>query len=248
MANVSVAEMVYSAEICVISCAAACIVLNRKQIRGPRFVLASAAAVGLFAAVTLAAYIMWTPPGNPRVLELQARYFVPVLPVVAFFAPPLNRFTSLSRNALSFLTLGFLLISAFTLVRIVDHYFFPRSILIGKNIHSLFTDTSGRYCPAWVTSDWQDAWFGYLANGKAGVRDFRVVLATEEGIILGESDPALVGADFPYGLLPGASRGAWRLRAVNPKTDGSGRLWLITGNSACPIKTLKFVPVEMPDA
>src|SRR5947209_14324059 len=238
----------YSAEICVISCVAACIVFNRKQIRASRFVLASAAAVGLFAAVTLAAYIMWTPPGNPRVLELQARYFVPVLPVVAFFAPPLNSFTRFSRNALTCLTLGFLLISAFTLLRIVDHYYFPRSALIGKNIYSLFTAESGTSCPAWVTSDWQDAWFGYLANGRAAVRGFRVVLATEEGIILGESDPALVGADFPYGLLPGASRGAWRLRAVNPKTDGSGRLWLITGNSACPIKTLKFVPVEMPDA
>jgi uncharacterized membrane protein len=226
------------------------VLLNRKKIVLSRFLLGSLAAVGLAAAVLLAAYVLWTPPGYPRAQDLNAKYFLPILPILAFIAPPLSRFTRSSRNLLALLSVGFLVLSAYSTVRIVDHYYFPRSALLGKNIHSLFEEVHDRSCPVSITSEIGrgSSWFGYLASGRAAARDFRVVLATDQGVILGESDPALAGSDFPYVLLPGSSRRKWRIHVWSPRDGEGGQLWLVVGRSACSFgEKIEFKPVPIPE-
>jgi hypothetical protein len=178
------------------------------------------------------------------------RDFFPILPILAFIAPPLSRFTRSSRNVLGLLSAGFLLLSAYSTVRIVDHYYFPRSALLGKNIHSLFEEVHDQSCPVSITSEQRiGSWFSYLAKGQAAARHFRIVLATDQGVILGESDPALIGSDFPYVLLPGSSRMKWRIHIWSPNDGEGGQLWLIVGRSACRFgERVEFKPATIPDA
>ncbi len=223
--------------------------LNRRKIVISHLILGSLSAAGLAIGVILAAYVLWTPPGHPRIVSLQARYFLPALPILAFIAPPFDQFTKLSRRLLAFASVSLLALSAYWTVKIVDHYYFPRSTLLGKNIHSLFQEVHNQSCPAWITfEEGRGSWFGYLGQGGAAARDFRVILATDEGTILGESDPVLMGSNFPYSLLPGSSRTRWRIHAWNLRDAESGRLWLVCGNSACSFgEKFEFMPVYVPE-
>ena len=102
-------------------------------------VIGSVAAIGLVLGVLLAAYILWTPPGFKFIIRLQGRYFLPALGILAILSPPFFRLNRSSRVVLAVSATGCLLLSAYFTVRMLDHYYFPRSTLLEKNIHDVFT-------------------------------------------------------------------------------------------------------------
>jgi hypothetical protein len=232
----------------------AVILVNLKQTILSRFILSSFAGLGLAIGVLLAAYILWSPPEAPTIVRLEGRYFLPGLAVIALVSPPIFRFTTFSRIVLAIASIGYLIFSAYLTVRILDHYYFPRSILVGKNMHGFFNDLPSQSCPASVQEDAIESgatsWFDWVITGTtANHGSFRVIVATDDGRILGESDPVLTGADFPFVLLPGSSRSRWRMHIWYLNKFENARLWLIRGNTACSFgPQLEFTPVPLPDA
>jgi uncharacterized membrane protein len=227
-------------------------VVNYKPMHRSRILLGSVAAAGVVASVSLASFIMWTPVGEMKIWGLQGRYFVPAVAMLAFLVPASTRLGGLSNTALAVSTLGFFALSTVTTVRIVNHYYFSDAQLIGRNIHELFIETSGRACPATLEAAWSHgvAWFSTIADGWADVdRQFRIVITDENGTIVAESDPALAGADFPYVLLPGSSHSRWRARIWTPSQIATLHYWLITGKNACMFgPDLKLTPYPIPNA
>lgn len=228
-----------------------CLFLNWKQIRISKFLSGGFAAAGALLAIALAGYVLWCPVGSNVIGQLQGRYFIPVLAILAFFFPAMDRIGRRSRRGLAVLVLGFFALSAFTTVRTVKHYFFPQAALDGQNVYALFRDVSGQSCPASAGPSVTLGWVSTVGRGTARVDGrFRVLLANKNGTILGESDPALTGSEFPYDLLPGASHSKWLVHiwTVN-RQPTTLRYWLIRGNTACtfgPVINLK--PYQIPSA
>jgi uncharacterized membrane protein len=228
------------------------ILANSKRNGLPRFLLGGIAAAAVAAAVFLASFVLWTPVGAATIWGIQGRYFVPVLAMLAFFIPPVDRLSRISKNTLAALALGFFVVCAFTTVRITKHYFFPDAKFLGGNVHSLFTEMPARSCPAALREAGTHGvgWFTHIANGLADVSSaFQVLVANEDGTIVAKSDPALAGADFPYVLLPGLSRSNWRVRIWTPNQFTILHYWLITGENACMFgPDLKLTPYPIPDS
>jgi uncharacterized membrane protein len=225
------------------------IIRHRKQVAMANLILGCCAAVALFASVLLAAYILWNPPASPTIIRLQGRYFLPAMAVIAVLAPPFFSLRRSSRIALAASTISFLLLSAYFTVRTLNHYYFPQCELLGRNIYDTLDRKPDHSCPASFESV-HDSWLEWIITGKT-VRpnDSKVIAVADDGTILGESDPALTGADLPYWLLPGSSRSRWRLHVWYLNRFDHLQLWLVRGNSACSFgPTLQFTPITMPDA
>lgn len=224
--------------------------LNWKQIDFWKVWWGALAGLSVSAAIFLAGFIMWTPVGSQHILWIQGRYLLPILAILPFCIPPLSRFGRRSRIALAILVVGFFAISAFTTARIVKHYYLTDSRLLGRNVDELFTDLSGQSCPASVEADYTRGWFSSIAIGHANVSGkFRVLIANENGTVLGESDPALAGAEFPYDLLPGVSRSSWLVHFWTPNRYATLHYWLVTGKTACTFgPDLKLEPYYIPKA
>ena len=208
------------------------------------------AATGLVLGVLLAAYILWTPPGFKFIIQLQGRYFLPALGILAILSPPFLRLNRSSRVALAVSATGCVLLSAYFTVRMLDHYYFPRSTLLEKNIHDVFTIVPDQSSSEASEGAVLESWLDWVITGTStSPGKFRVLATTEDGAIVGESDPALAGADFPYVLRPGSSRSRWRLHVWFLKGNANMRFWLVRGNSACSFGSeLHFTPIPMPDA
>lgn len=226
--------------------------VNYKPIYSSRVLLGSLTAAGIVASVFLASFIMWTPVGEMQIWGLQGRYLVPALATAAFLIPPLIALGSASKIALAVVTPAFLFVSAVTTVRIVTHYFFADTELVGREIRELFNDASGHSCPATLEAAGSHgvAWFSTIANGTANAgHNFRIVVTDEKETIVAESDPALAGADFPYVLLPGSSHSRWRVRIWTPNQVATLHYWLVTGKNACKFgPDLKIKPYPIPSA
>lgn len=228
-----------------------CIAVNWKRISLSKILPGGVAAASMLLAIALAGYVLWSPVGANVIGLLQGRYFIPVLAIFAFFVPAMARLGKRSRRALAVLVLGFFALSAFTTVRIVKHYFFPAAALDGQNVYALFVDVSGRSCPAFVRVQYSRGWVSTVGAGRANVSGrFLVLLAKNDGTILGESDPVLTGSDFPYDLLPGASHSKWLVHiwTLN-KQPTTLRYWLIRGKTACTFgPDLKLRSYQIPSA
>lgn len=225
------------------------ILLNFMRNDISRIVTGALAVASILAAIFLASFVLWTPVGSMRILQLQGRYLLPVVAILAFFVPSLNQLRSVSGKVLTVLVLGFFVLSTFTTIRILNHYFFPESKLLGKTIRDLFAERSDPSCPATVSLEYH-GWFSSVADGRAETRDdFRVLITNETGTILAESDPVLAGVDFPYYLLPGSSRSRWLVRFWTPNRFGTLHYWLVDGKDACIFgPELKLAPYHIPEA
>ncbi len=232
--------------------AAVCLVIlrNRTKVTLSSAILGSIAALGVALGVLLAAYVLWTPPGSSTIIRLQGRYFLPIIPILALIAPPFSRLSRPSRIVLGVSSIGCLMVSTYFTVRTLNHYYFPESALVGKNLSNLFTEVPNQPCPASIHGGEVGSWLDWVITGTTPVSgNFRVLATTGDGRIIGESDPALTGADFPYVLLPGSSRSRWRMHVWYINKDALLRLWLVRNNSACGFgPELHFTPIQMPDA
>jgi uncharacterized membrane protein len=217
----------------------ACVLVNLDRGDFVCFAAAHLAAGGLVLAVLLAGFILWTPLGYNGIPSVQGRYLLPALAILAFGSPPINRFRDLSRSLLPVLILIFILLSYFWTVRIVKHYFFPTSNIRDRKIREFYYEVPPRSCPASLETDIRD-WFSVLETGRttAHNRNYRVILSEDDGTILGESDPMLMGGD--------GSR--WRLHIWNVNRFARGRLWFAVGKSACHFADIQFRPYEIPPA
>jgi uncharacterized membrane protein len=239
----------YLAVACLLAIILFIVFFNCKKVGVFNLAVGSLAASGLVMGVLLAAYILWTPPRFHFIIRLQGRYFIPALAILATLSPPFSRLSWPSRVTLAISTIGCLLLSAYFTVRMLDHYYFPRSIFLEKNIHDVFKIVPDQSCSA-SEENVLDSWLDWVITGTSTTPgEFRVLATTEDGTIVGESDPALAGADFPYVLLPGSSRSRWRLHVWLLNRNASLRFWLVRGNSACSFGSeLHFKPIAMPDA
>jgi hypothetical protein len=215
-----------------------CLLLNHNAVRRVYFVWGGLAALSTLLAVCLGSYVLWTPPGSPEVVGIQGRYLIPAFLLLLFMAPPLNRVSMSSRAFVCALTIGFFLLSAFWTVRIVDHYYFPRSELLGQNVYKLYKISSATSCPASIES-LLPSWFSEVATGQATAHEsgYHVVLAKTDGLILGESDPVLIGG----------GPAQWRANMWNPNSAEGIDSWLIQGNSACIFGHVDLRPRPIPD-
>jgi uncharacterized membrane protein len=214
-----------------------CLFVNHNAVRRVCFGWGCLAVSSTTLAVCLGSYVLWTPPGSPEVLSMQGRYFIPVFALLLFMAPSLNGLSMSSRAFVCTLSIGFFLLSAFWTVRIVDHYYFPRSELIGQNVYRLYRSSSSTSCPASIES-LLPSWFSEVATGQVTVHDsgYHVVLAETDGLIVGESDPVLIGG--------GPSQ--WRANMWNPNSAERIDSWLIQGNSACVFGHVDLRPRPIP--
>ena len=209
------------------------IFINRKKVERSDFILAGIAIVGLTAGVFLAAYVLWNPPESPTVIRLQGRYYLPALAVLALIVPSYFRFGRFSRIALTGAMLACLVLFDFSTVRILRHLYFPQSTLLGKNIHDLVELSSSESCPASIESVTY-TWFEWVVTSDVtSSGQFQVIVATEDGTILSEADPAFMGADFPYVLLPLSSRLRCRVHVWCSNYPEKAQFWLIRGKKAC---------------
>ncbi|MGH9437105.1 MAG: DUF2142 domain-containing protein [Terriglobia bacterium] len=224
--------------------------LQSRRAEFSKLLWGSVAVVSMLISIPLALFVIASPVGATHVEGLQGRYFIPLLALLPFFVPPLKRFTRRPRFALAFLTLSFFSVSVFTTVRILDHYYFPESKLVGDDIHSRFREVSSQSCPASIQVKYTSGYFSVIERGQADVPgEFRVLITDENGIILGESDPALAGADFPYNLLPGSSHSKWFVHIWRLNGFATLHSWLIRGNTACKFgSALKLEPYSIPSA
>lgn len=224
---------------------------NWKRVLPLRFLWGMVTVVGIVVAIVLAAWVMWTPVGSTRAVSILGRYFLPMLAALAFCFPPLYRLATRSRVTLAVLVFAFFAVSAVTTVRTLNHYYFPESKLLGKNLHAIFTITPpGSACPATTRDDYTKYWFSTIANGTANTPDkFRVVVADGSGTIWGESDPELSGREFPFDLLQGSSHRPWRIHFWRLNLQGTLDYWLIRGKTACKFGAgLKLDPYPLPSA
>jgi len=213
-----------------------CLLLNYNAVRRVCFVWGCLAAFNTLLAVCLGAYVLWTRPGAPEVVGIQGRYLIPAFILLLFMAPPLNRVSMSSRAFVCALTIGFFLLSAFWTVRILDHYYFPRSELIGHNVYKLYK-TSATPCPASIES-LTPSWFSAVETGQAAAHEsgYRIVLAEVNGTIVGESDPVLIGG----------GPAVWRANMWNPDSAEGIDSWLIMGKSACVFGHVELRPRPIP--
>jgi uncharacterized membrane protein len=218
-----------------------CILINLSRDDFARLALVSLTAAGLLFAVLMAAFILWTPVGHEKVYLVQGRYLLPVLAVLASGSPPLKRFGDVSRAVLPVLSLALFLVSCFWTVRVVKNYYFSHSNLQGRNIQEIYSEAPSQSCPASLAVDAKD-WFSVVETGRttAYKQNYRVILSGDDGTILGESDPALIGGN---GAL-------WRLHTWNVYIDrfAKGHLWFAVGKSACHFADIEFRPFAVPSA
>lgn len=187
------------------------IIVNRKKVDYPNALIGSLAAASLSAAVMIAGYVMWNKPASPQIEMIQGRYFIPILPIAALVAAPLLQFDGFSRMLLVVSSLSFLLLSEYSTIRIAYHYYFPHSAMAGQNINALFKEVPDQACPAWSESS-KEGSFWHVESGRTdGLKTFRVLFVGDDGTILNESDPALIGAEFSYELLPRSSHSRRRI-------------------------------------
>ncbi len=218
------------------ACIVFLLIFNYKKMKPALLAFGVASIVGLVLAVFIAGYVLWNRPGAPVISLIQGRYFIPALPIIAFFAPPLPALGLPTRAILQTACLGYFLFSTYTTVRLVDRCYFSSSPALGKNIHNLFLPvSSSSSCPAFLEDAGKiGSWFGFVSKGRAeSSGDYRVLFAAEDGTILSESDPALTGREFPYRLLPGISPTHWKIHIWRMSKVASGRLWLVRGHYAC---------------
>lgn len=217
----------------------ACVALNGPFLRSMRWLWAGLAAALATLAVLVAAYVLWTAPGSPHVVGVQGRYLIPVFTLLAFAAPGLSNFTRSKRIFLYGLSLGFFALSAFWTVRVVDHYYFPRSVLLGRNIHTLYKSGSSVSCPASISFT-KHSWFSVTETGQvtAQLATYHVILAEPDGTIIAESDPALLGS----------GHATWRANAWMPNKPERVDSWLTLGKSACVFGHVYLVPQRIPNA
>lgn len=225
------------------------IAIHWKKIDFSRFWIGCLAIAGMLLAITLGAFILWTPVGATHIPWLQGRYFIPVLAVLPFLFPFPNRLHKRSQYVFACLVLCFFALSVYTTVRIVKHYYFPVTKLLGKNVDVRFQETAGESCPASGVV-YMNGWFSSILRGQANVRgNFLVLVADKNGTILGESDPVLAGSDFPYTLLPAASHSQWVVHFWTPDRFATLHYWLIRGNDACTFgPSLEYKPYPIPSA
>ena len=89
--------------------------------RAPLGLAATLAATG---AVFLSLYVIWSSPGEPAIEGIQGRYFLPLLPALAFAMPTLGRWASvLGPPALIAALLLAVATPAATLTTLVDRYY-----------------------------------------------------------------------------------------------------------------------------
>ncbi len=210
-------------------------------------ILASAlSSVGIF----IALFVLATPVNSPFVTGVQGRYFIPILAILSYFTLAWEKLSRFLKVVLAVTVLGFFALSAFTTVRIVKHYYFPQSSLLGRNVDQLFTRIDDRSCPAWPETIYSYGFFSTTITGRTdALGDYKVVVANENGTILGVSDPVLAGADFPFNLLPGSSGHIWRVHIWNPNRYAILHYWLIRDKLRCELSS-KFAirPYYVPEA
>lgn len=225
------------------------LVLNWKKIDVPRLIFGALAAATTFIVIFLAAFVLWNSVGASFIGNVHGRYFIPVIAILSFIFPSRTALRHSSRALLQTLVVGFFVLSALTTVWLIKHYYFPESTLSTRNIYQSFVAEPSLSCPALLTRHSVKVWFSQLAEGRADVRGtFRVVVVNRSGAILGESDPVLAAADFPFDLLPGDSRARWRLHFWAPNQSEILTYWLITGKKACKFgPELKLQPYQEPD-
>jgi uncharacterized membrane protein len=198
--------------------------------------IACLAAGGLVVAIVLASFVLWMPPGSRDALVF-GRYALPALAILVFGSPPLNKFSDFSRSILTILIIFLAFLSCFWTVRIVKHYYFSSSTTRGRNVQELYYELPAQSCPASLQTDLR-TWFSVVVSGVTTVpnRDYRVVLSDDHGMILGESDPVLIGGD--------GSR--WRLHSWNINRTELGHLWFAVGKSACHFAEIQFSSYVIP--
>jgi predicted membrane protein DUF2142 len=216
-----------------------CLFLNCRAVQRSCFVWGCSAALSVLLAVCLASYVLWTPPKSIEVHGIQGRYLLPTLAILAFVAPPLSRFHGPSRVFMRVLTVGFFLLSAFWTVRIVDHFYFPRSKVLGQNVYKLYNQASAQSCPASIQGH-TSGWFSLVESGRTAAHDskYRVVLAEDNGTIVGESDSILIGTDPAQ----------WRVNMWTPRGVERIHSWFIVSNSACAFGDIEVRPHPIPSA
>jgi len=214
-----------------------CLVANVKVFDQTRLALVLVAAILISLAVFTAAYVLWTPPGSFEVLGLQGRYFIPLLVVCLFVAPPLRSFGKYSRACLCTLSIGFFFISAWWTTRTVGAYYFPQSTLVGQNVHKLFRAGPVDSCPASLDQVRSDL-LAFLEGGRTTLHDtrFRVILTDSAGAIIGESDPRLIGND----------PNEWRANIWMPNSSQRIDSWLVQGTLACSFAQIEVKPPTIP--
>ena len=222
------------------------ILANRKTTGLTRPFWAALAAVSTLGAILIAGFVLWTPVGSDLIVLIQGRYFIPILPIVAFFFPRVNQFTARSKRALHVLVFALLALSTVASIRIVKGYYFPESIFVGRNVYQLFPATTAQSCPAEVQSR-SSSWFSNVAQGRAHMRGyFRVLVADEQETVVAESDPFLADNNLFDILRPSAK---WRVHVWNVNQGGTLRYWLVTGHDACTFgPAIKFEPYQLPEA
>src|SRR4051812_25790377 len=133
------------------------------------------------------------------------------------------------------------LVSCFCTVRVVKNYYFSSSNLQGRNIRELYYEAPSQSCPASLEVDAKD-WFSIVETGRttAYKQNYRVILSEDDGTILGESDPTLIGGN---GSL-------WRLHTWNVYVNrfAKAHLWFAVGKSACHFADIEFRPFPPPPA
>lgn len=211
------------------------VLINYKKVTRFNLLIGISTVVSIGIAIFMAGYILWTPPGAPTIALVQGRYFIPAMAIIAILAPPLSLLGTLSRVSIVSLSVGYFALSAYTTVRIVDHYYFPQSTILGRNIQNMFRETPADHCPATVDAYgtfW--SWFQFVVTGRA-LNDgkYRVLFATDDGTILSESDPAFIGAFSPLALLSNSHGSIWRIRIWRQNRAVTAHLWFVQGNSAC---------------
>ncbi len=226
------------------------ILASLKRNHSPTFLCGLCSIISMAAAIFLAAYIMWTPVNSPYIPWIQGRYWIPLLAVIPFLFSPDGFRKKISKISLAILCSAFFIISLLTTVRIVRHYYFPQSGLLGKNIHELNAQFSAGTCPAFVQWDYTFGWFSLVEVGKTAVSSpYRVLVTNETGTILGVSDPTLAGAEFPFNLLSRSSRSKWLVHLWRPNRFGTLHFWLLNGKKICAFgPDLKIEPLFVPSA
>jgi uncharacterized membrane protein len=209
--------------------------LNRSALQRPYLIWGSSACFGVLIAVSFAAYVLWTAPGSLEITAIQGRYLIPALSFFLFVAPPLSRFHMPSRVLVCVMSVGFAILAEFWTVRITDHYYFPRSEVLRQNIHNLYNLVPIRSCPASIGYV-VPSWFALVeTGGVAADSTYRVILAEDDGTIVGESDPVLIGTPRQ-----------WRASMWVPDRVERVHSWFITGNSACAFGNVEIRPVLIP--
>lgn len=222
---------------------------NWKRGRASKLALALTSGAAITFAILLGAFVLWTPVGSNHAAKIQGRYLIPAFAVIAFLIPPVSKLRRTSQFALAAVSLGSLVVLSVATLTAVRHYYFQKSPLLGKNLRHVFIVDRSQFCPASVRGD-IDGMFSMVFTGTSRFRGgFQVAIADQKGTIVGVSDPALVGSNFPYFLFPGSSRSDWRVHLWTFMKPTELRYWLITGKRVCNFgRPIEVEPVHIPAA